>query len=171
MSANEHSVTTAVAHQYRADADTDTVDDLPPQAPDDGLGHNGIIEARERVLVALSGGPESGPLLRRAARLVARMPGAELLAVHVFSGRRLPAGDEHDTTALRELAEGVGAEYQQVIGDDIAAALLAVAEAEHVTQLVVGAGPRRGWVQWFGAVGWLAQGQHRGAADGHGVWR
>lgn len=107
--------------------------------PPEGTAAPAPPPGRERVLVALSGGPETERLLHRAARLVARMPEVDLLAVHVLAGDRLPRGEQRDTSALRELARSVGAGYQQVFGDDVAAALLAVAEAEHVTQLVVGA--------------------------------
>jgi two-component system sensor histidine kinase KdpD len=78
-------------------------------------------------------------LLHRAARLAARIPGAELHAVHVLTGRRAPRGTEPDVNRLRELAVSVSATYQQVIGTDVAPALLAVAGAEHATQLLVGA--------------------------------
>jgi two-component system, OmpR family, sensor histidine kinase KdpD len=40
-------------------------------------------EARERVVVALTGGPEGDTLIRRAARIAARASGGDLLAVHV----------------------------------------------------------------------------------------
>src|SRR6476646_1320730 len=40
-------------------------------------------EARERVVVALTGGPEGDTLIRRAARIAARDQDADLLAVHV----------------------------------------------------------------------------------------
>src|SRR5580698_6513826 len=40
-------------------------------------------EARERVVVALTGGPEGRTLIRRAARIAARSAGGDLLAVHV----------------------------------------------------------------------------------------
>src|SRR5690349_4874567 len=40
-------------------------------------------EARERVVVALTGGPEGDTLIRRAARIAARSKGADLLALHV----------------------------------------------------------------------------------------
>ena len=40
-------------------------------------------EARERVVVALTGGPEGETLIRRAARVAARSSGGDLLAVHV----------------------------------------------------------------------------------------
>jgi two-component system sensor histidine kinase KdpD len=102
-------------------------------------------EVTERIVVGLSGGRESEPLLRRAARLAARTPGAELLAVHVLPSRRLPSVAPRDLDRLRELAEAVGAEYHQVIGDDVATALHDVAVAERATQLMIGAdGPARG---------------------------
>ena len=57
---------------------------------DEGLGRyradHGIDSSwptRERVVVALSGGPEGETLLRRGARIASRGAGGELLAVHV----------------------------------------------------------------------------------------
>lgn len=46
-------------------------------------GITGTWQARERVVVALTGGPEGETLLRRGARIAARSAGGELLAVHV----------------------------------------------------------------------------------------
>ena len=46
-------------------------------------GIEGTWQARERVVVALTGGPEGETLLRRGARIAARSAGGELLAVHV----------------------------------------------------------------------------------------
>ncbi len=40
-------------------------------------------ETRERIVVALTGGPEGDTLLRRGARVAARTKGADLMAVHV----------------------------------------------------------------------------------------
>ena len=40
-------------------------------------------EARERVVVALTGGPEGETLIRRGARIAARAAGGDLLVVHV----------------------------------------------------------------------------------------
>ena len=44
---------------------------------------HGTWEARERVVVALTGGPEGETLIRRAARIAARTSGGDLLAVHI----------------------------------------------------------------------------------------
>ena len=40
-------------------------------------------ETRERVVVAVTGGPEGDALIRRAARIADRTAGGELLAVHI----------------------------------------------------------------------------------------
>lgn len=105
-----------------------------PEAPD----RDGLTAIRERLFVALSGGPESERVLHRAAHLADRHPGAELHAVHVLSARQLRPGNPPDVGRLRDLAQSVGAAYQQVIGDDVVTALLDIARAEHATQLVVG---------------------------------
>src|SRR6478735_7442080 len=48
-------------------------------------GIEGAWQARERVVVALTGGPEGETLIRRGARIAARSAGGEVLAVHVSS--------------------------------------------------------------------------------------
>jgi two-component system sensor histidine kinase KdpD len=96
---------------------------------------------RERVLVALGGGPEGETLIRRAARIAARSE-ADLLAVHVARpGGRIAAG-RATPSAQRQLVQTVGGTYHQVIGGDVPAALLAFAQAANATQLVVGAARR-----------------------------
>ena len=63
-------------------------------------------EARERVVVALTGGPEGETLLRRGARIAARSSGGELLAVHVTAtdglARREPGRPRDPTRARRD---------------------------------------------------------------------
>ena len=56
-------------------------------------GIAGTWEARERVVVALTGGPEGDTLIRRAARIAARTKGADLLAVHVTRSDGLAGAD------------------------------------------------------------------------------
>ena len=105
----------------------------------------GAWEARERVVVALTGGPEGKTLIRRAARIAARSSGGDLLAVHVTKSDGLTGADPAALASQRRLAESVGGTYHQVVGDDIADALLAFARAENATQLVLGAS-RRSWL-------------------------
>lgn len=98
-------------------------------------------EARERVVVGITGGPESETLIRRARR-IANRAGAELLAVHVLRGDGLAGAAPEAITRCRELAEDVGATFHTVVGDDVRAALLDFARGVNATQLVVGTSRR-----------------------------
>src|SRR6185312_7524206 len=102
-------------------------------------------EARERVVVALTGGPEGVTLIRRAARIAARSSGGDLLAVHVTQSDGLTGADPAALAVQRRLVESLGGSYHQVVGDDIPQALLTFARAENATQLVLGAS-RRSWL-------------------------
>jgi two-component system, OmpR family, sensor histidine kinase KdpD len=105
----------------------------------------GTWEARERVVVALTGGPEGETLVRRAARIAARSTGGDLLALHVTRSDGLTGADPASLLDQRRLTESLGGSYHQVVGDDVPDALLTFARAENATQLVLGAG-RRGWL-------------------------
>ena len=98
----------------------------------------GTWEARERVVVALTGGPEGETLIRRAARIAARSSGGDLLAVHVARSDGLSGASQGALAAQRLLVESLGGTYHQVLGDDVPQALLAFARAENATQLVLG---------------------------------
>ena len=102
-------------------------------------------EARERVVVALTGGPEGDTLIRRAARIAARSSGGDLLAVHVTSSDGLTGADPAALASQRRLTESLGGTYHQVVGDNVPEALLTFARAENATQLVLGVS-RRGWL-------------------------
>lgn len=99
-------------------------------------------EARERVVVALTGGPEGETLLRRGARIAARGSGGELLAVHVVSEDGLRESHPGALATQRLLVEQLGGTFHQVVGADIARALIAFAKAANATQLVLGVSRR-----------------------------
>jgi two-component system sensor histidine kinase KdpD len=124
----------------------------------------GSWEARERVVVALTGGPEGKTLIRRAARIAARSSGGELLAVHITKSDGLTGADPAALAVQRRLAESVGGSYHQVVGDDISEALLTFARAENATQLVLGAS-RRSWLTAMLTVPGIGQRTIRGSGD------
>ena len=99
-------------------------------------------EARERVVLALTGGPEGETLIRRAARIAARSKGADLLAVHVVRSDGLVGADPAHLSQQRLLVESLGGTYHEVVGTDIATALLEFARGVNATQLVLGASRR-----------------------------
>ncbi len=102
-------------------------------------------EARERVVVALTGGPEGDTLIRRGARIAARSTGGDLLAVHVTTSDGLAGANPGTLATQRRLVESLGGSYHQVVGDNVPDALLTFARAENATQLVLGVS-RRGWL-------------------------
>ncbi|MBB5083297.1 sensor histidine kinase [Nonomuraea endophytica] len=112
-------------------------------------GIKGTWEARERVVVCLTGGPEGDTLVRRAARIAARTKGADLLAVHVTRADGLSSGDPASLARQRTLVESMGGTYHQVVGDDIPRALLDFARGVNATQLVLGASRRGRFAQIF----------------------
>ncbi|MFD9128887.1 ATP-binding protein [Kitasatospora sp. NPDC059571] len=107
-----------------------------------------VWEARERVVVALTGGPEGETLIRRAARITDRTAGGDLLAVHVTRSDGLAGASPGTLAEQRQLVESLGGSYHVVVGDDIPTALLAFARAHDATQLVLGTS-RRGRLARF----------------------
>ncbi|MGE5666798.1 MAG: ATP-binding protein, partial [Betaproteobacteria bacterium] len=106
-------------------------------------------EARERVVVALSGGPEGDTIIRRAARIAERARGTDLLAVHVTSSDGLTGTNPVNLERQRTLVESLGGSYHQVVGDDIPRALLDFARGVNATQLVLGASRHGRFAQMF----------------------
>ncbi|HEY7483154.1 MAG TPA: sensor histidine kinase KdpD [Streptosporangiaceae bacterium] len=109
----------------------------------------GTWEARERVVVALTGGSEGDTLIRRASRIAARSKGADLFAVHVTRSDGLTGASPANLARQRALVESLGGTYHQVVGDDIPAALLDFARGVNATQLVLGASRRGRFAQLF----------------------
>ncbi|GAA2811817.1 sensor histidine kinase KdpD [Kitasatospora paracochleata] len=107
-----------------------------------------VWETRERVVVALTGGPEGETLIRRAARIADRTAGGDLLAVHVTRSDGLAGASPGALAEQRQLVESLGGSYHVVVGDDIPSALLAFARAHDATQLVLGTS-RRGRINRF----------------------
>ncbi|MCI2418417.1 DUF4118 domain-containing protein [Saccharopolyspora sp. K220] len=105
-------------------------------------------EARERVVVAVTGGPESETLIRRARRIAARA-GAELLVVHVLRSDGLAGTSPTNLARARRLAEDVGATFHTVVGDDVSEALLEFARGVDATQLIVGTSRRPRFARVF----------------------
>jgi len=98
--------------------------------------------ARERVVVALTGGPEGEELVRNAARIAGRAAGGDLLAVYVALGDGMSGGSPAQlVTSLagqRQLVESLGGTFHTAVGEDVAAAILDFANGVNATQIVIG---------------------------------
>ncbi|MFC0705063.1 MULTISPECIES: sensor histidine kinase KdpD [Cellulomonas] len=94
---------------------------------------------RERIVVAVTGGPESETLIRRAARIAQRTSGSEVLALHVLRGDGLTGASPQALTGHRGLVESLGGTWHVVLGEDVADAVLAFARGVNASQIVLGA--------------------------------
>lgn len=125
-------------------------------------------EARERVVVAVTGGPESETLVRRASRIASKST-AELMVVHVVRGDGLAGLSETRMAKIRELANSLDASLHTVVGDDVPGALLDFAREMNATQLVVGTSRRPRWARIFDEGIGPAIVEHSGKIDVHMV--
>ncbi|MEU0500447.1 sensor histidine kinase KdpD [Nocardia sp. NPDC005998] len=105
-----------------------------------------LWEARERVVVAVTGGPESETVVRRASR-IATKSSAELVLVHVVRGDGLAGVSAERLARLRELAASLDASLHTVTGDDVPNTLLEFAREVNATQLVLGTSRRSRWAR------------------------
>lgn len=111
-------------------------------------GEHGIRstwQARERIVVGLTGGPEGRTLVRRASRMAAKGSGSEILAVYIARSDGLTAASPKELAVQRTLVEDLGGTFHHVIGDNIPDALLAFARGVNATQIVLGSSRRRSW--------------------------
>jgi two-component system sensor histidine kinase KdpD len=99
-------------------------------------------ETRERIVVGIAGRHDDGAVIRRAARIAARTPGSDLLAVHVNVDDGLAAESSAALETQRALVTSLGGSFREIQGMDVADALLRFARIENASQMVLGASRR-----------------------------
>jgi two-component system sensor histidine kinase KdpD len=104
-----------------------------------------IWGSRERIVVGLTGGPEGGTLIRRAARLAEKGAGGEVMAVHIAGSDGLTSASPKELAVQRTLVEDLGGTFHHVVGDDVSSALLEFARGVNATQIVLGVSRRKSW--------------------------
>ena len=116
---------------------------------DEGLDHyrdqhdiKSTWATRERIVVAVTGGPESATLIRRATRIASRRAGGQWLALYVTRPDGLSGVSPDRLAALRAKTEELGGTFHTIVGDDTAEAVLEFARAENATQVIIGASRR-----------------------------
>ncbi len=100
---------------------------------------------RERILVAVSGGPESETLVRRGARIAARGAGGELVVLYVARSDGLSGAPLDGLARVRRLTDEVGGSFHTVSGEDRSAAILQFARADNVSTILIGSSRRPWW--------------------------
>ena len=94
--------------------------------------------ARERVVVALTGGPEGETLIRRGARIADSRSGGELLALHISLGDGLAHGTPEALLRQRTLVESLGGTFHNILGEDTADAILEFSRGVNASHIVIG---------------------------------
>jgi two-component system, OmpR family, sensor histidine kinase KdpD len=108
-----------------------------------------VWETCERVMVAVSPIPGIDALVRRAARMAARLK-ADLDVLYVDVSDATRPGDRKATEKLKQLAADVGARWYEVKGDDPVRAIVDFAQEHQITQIVIGSSQRSRWQQLTG---------------------
>jgi two-component system sensor histidine kinase KdpD len=108
-----------------------------------------VWETCERVMVAVSPVPGTDTLVRRAARMAARLK-SDLDVLYVDASDATGTGDRKATEKLKQLAADVGARWYEIKGDDLARTIAGFAQEHQITQIVIGSSQRSRWQQLTG---------------------
>ena len=108
-----------------------------------------VWETTERIMAAVTSAPGTDMVLRRAARIAARVKG-ELDVVHVSAGDVSSTRDRRALDGLRDLTGDLGARWHEVPADDPAKALIEFAKSHQITQIVIGSSQRSRWQELAG---------------------
>ena len=108
-----------------------------------------VWETSERILVAVTAAPGTDAIVRRAARMAARVK-ADLKVLHVIAGDGGPGDNDQQLALLRQVSTDVGAHWAEIQADDPAAAVIDYARQHQITQIVVGSSNRTRWQELKG---------------------
>jgi two-component system sensor histidine kinase KdpD len=106
-------------------------------------------DAAERMLLSVTPTPGAEAMIRRAARMAARIQ-ADLEVVNVASHDAVRQGRDDGLARLRHVAADVGATWHDLDADNLPNALVEYAKDEQVTQIVVGSSQRSRWQELIG---------------------
>jgi two-component system sensor histidine kinase KdpD len=101
-----------------------------------------VWETTERIMVAITGAPGNASVIRRAARIAARVK-APLIAIHVVASDA--DARVSNTGELEELVKAVGGTWQTLEGEDVAKTIFAAAVDQQITQIVLGTSRLTRW--------------------------
>jgi two-component system sensor histidine kinase KdpD len=152
-------VSQALTHFFRADHLTAlrelALRFLADEPAEDFARHLARLRARarsdaaERMLLGVTPAPGAEAMVRRAARMAARID-AELEVAHVATQDAGRLGRDDGLARLRQVTADVGATWHDLDADDLASALVEYAKNEQVTQIVVGSSQHSRWPELIG---------------------
>ena len=103
-----------------------------------------LWETTERIMVGVTPAPGSDAVLRRAARIAARLK-CEMDVAHVNDGSAQSGTGPERMDSLRQLTDDLGGHWHEVHGEDPVQAIMELARAQQTTQIVIGSSRRSRW--------------------------
>ncbi|MEJ0014370.1 MAG: universal stress protein [Actinomycetota bacterium] len=110
-------------------------------------GISDIWEAQEKIVVAVNDASEGETIIKRAARIAARSPGAKLYAVHILKSDGIEVSDVSALTKIEHLAISLGGSFHEISSEDIPQSILDFARSVNATQIVLGVTSKGRWTR------------------------
>ncbi len=110
-------------------------------------GISDIWESQEKIVIAVNDAPEAETIIKRAARIVARSPGAKLFAVHILKNDGIAVSDVSELTKIERLVISLGGSFHEISSEDIATSILDFARSVNATQVVLGVTSKGRWMR------------------------
>ncbi len=92
--------------------------------------------------------PYAQYLIARAARMARRLD-AEFYAVYVDTGRNRSEESQKSLAVNLQFAENLGARVERLKGGSVADAVAEFAREKHITQVIFGRSPVKGWKKYL----------------------
>lgn len=108
-------------------------------------GIQDIWESQEKIVIAVNDAPEAITIIKRAARIAARSPGAKLFAVHILKNNGIAISNVSELSKIERLVVSLGGTFHEISSDDIATGLLDFARSVNATQVVLGVTGKGRW--------------------------
>jgi len=103
---------------------------------------------RERLAVCVLPNPYAQYLIARAARMARRLD-AEFYVVYVDTGKPQSEESKKSLAANLQFAENLGAKVVRLEGRSVADAVAEFAREKHITQVIFGRSPVKGWRKYL----------------------
>ena len=108
-------------------------------------GISDIWESQEKIVIAVNDSPEAETIIKRAARIVARSPGAKLYAVHILRNDGIAISSVSVLSRIERLVVSLGGTFHEISSEDIAQSILDFARSVNATQVVLGVTSKGRW--------------------------
>lgn len=110
-------------------------------------GISDIWESQEKIVIAVNDAPEAETIIKRAARIAARSPGAKLFAVHILKSDGIALSNVNTLARIEKLVVSLGGSFHQISSEDIASSILDFARSVNATQVVLGVTSKGRWIK------------------------